>query len=142
MMDHTCEIGQYAITHVLGDKPGSSFVDIAVEPTRSTNMTVSWRRSAVSGGLWFISRSGLRCRRRSGGPGKLGNGSQHLQSVCEQDTQVLEMLLGQVRGQLSRSPRTAGRAGPYAHFETFSRWHEAADFRAATIRPLSEVVAA
>src|SRR5216684_1945174 len=66
------EISQHAVTEILGNKaagagdylgatavigaddvaqlPGSSRADNAVEPTRSANMTVSWRRSA-SGAL-------------------------------------------------------------------------------------------
>ena len=62
------EIGQHAVAHILGDEPtgpsyclgaatvigptisrmssGSRRAESAVEPTRSTNMTVSWRRSA------------------------------------------------------------------------------------------------
>ena len=64
------EIGQHAIAHEFGDEAviacdrartgvligamtlrmssGSSRADSAVEPTRSENMTVSWRRSAAS----------------------------------------------------------------------------------------------
>ena len=66
------EIGEHAVAHVLGDKPaaapdhlgdaavigadhraqilGSSRADSAVEPTRSQNMIVSWRRSARRAG--------------------------------------------------------------------------------------------
>ena len=65
------EIGQHAVAHVFGDEAavrsdrdprsnggrratisrmssGSSRAAIAVEPTRSQNITVSWRRSAAS----------------------------------------------------------------------------------------------
>ena len=66
------EINQHAVTHVFGDKPaeaahgvgdstadsaemtsrrssGSMRAESAVEPTRSQNITVTWRRSASRG---------------------------------------------------------------------------------------------
>ena len=88
------EIGQHAVAHELGDvaveardlagdarpgrrgspracPPGRAGVESAVEPTRSTNMTVSWRRSAWDGpaGTRRGAASLLdphRCERRAG----------------------------------------------------------------------------
>jgi hypothetical protein len=52
----------------------------------------------VSGRRWS---AGLRCRWRSYGPGKLGNGSEHLAAIAERNFQVFEVLVGQMRGKTS-----------------------------------------
>ena len=65
----------------------------AVEPTRSENITVTWRRSAVS---WASAPFGRRFRCCGRGPLKFADGREHLPSMPEGDTEVLQILIGQV----------------------------------------------
>ena len=68
--------------------------DSAVEPTKSENITVTWRRSAVPLGAWLAARlSGDRCVR---GSDKLRNRPQHLPPMPERDTKLFKVLIGQV----------------------------------------------
>ena len=110
------EIGEHAVAHVsrddaliapddLGDAgvigapspaaclPDPSRAERAVEPTRSQNITVSWRRSASIPPHWFgrlflpaAARASIEFR----------DGAQHLAAMPEQDAEILEILLGQI----------------------------------------------
>ena len=63
-------------------------VDIAVEPTRSENITVTWRRSAVSCGFGLGGNAGS---------GMISsNRRQHLSPMPERDAKVLKVLVGQM----------------------------------------------
>ncbi len=67
---------------VRADPPGHNRVDSAVEPTRSQNITVSWRRSASAG----AGASGGR-RRHGGHRGsECGNGVKQLAPVADRGT--------------------------------------------------------
>ena len=72
---------------------GSMRAESAVEPTRSENITVTWRRSAVS---WRLRLGKCRLRRCRNGTGKLGNRTQHLPPMPERDTKLFQVLIGQV----------------------------------------------
>ena len=73
---------------------GSMRAESAVEPTRSENITVTWRRSAVSWVFGSVAVVGPAwCRRRAG---KLADGREHLPAMPEQDADVLEVLIGQM----------------------------------------------
>ena len=72
---------------------GSMRAESAVEPTRSENITVTWRRSAVSLGFELSQR---RLRRCLDGTYKLRDRRQHLSSMAEQDADLLKVLVGQV----------------------------------------------
>ena len=62
----------------------------AVEPTRSENITATWRRSAVSCGCWFR----LSCAPK---PHWKARGSREAFSTClRRDPEVFKMLIGQV----------------------------------------------
>ena len=73
---------------------GSMRAESAVEPTRSENIN---RDLATLGGvlrLWLGSGGGSRrCWSRAG---HLGDGSQHLSAVPEQNADVLQVLIGQM----------------------------------------------
>ena len=72
---------------------GSMRADSAVEPTKSENITVTWRRSAVS---WGFGSVDLGCNEVSSGTCKLGDCRQHLPPMPEQDADVLKILIGQM----------------------------------------------
>jgi hypothetical protein len=72
---------------------GSSLTDSAVEPTKSQNMTVSWRRSALSCAGGRSGRRGLRGRWTRAA--ELPNCNQHPTAVAERlNAKVLEVLVG------------------------------------------------
>ena len=77
---------------------GSMRAASAVEPTRSENITVTWRRSAVSCGLrlgrWQLQR---RCRMCLLDAPQLGNGAKHLTPMTERrNANLFEVLIGQI----------------------------------------------
>ena len=66
---------------------GSMRAESAVEPTRSENITVTWRRSAVSCGSGSVS-----CGRAAVRPetaAKLARSPQHLSAMAERRRRVL-----------------------------------------------------
>jgi hypothetical protein len=73
---------------------GSIRAESAVDPTRSENITVTWRRSAVSRafGSFALSVFGA----SGGAPGKLCDSRQHYPPMPEEDADVLEVLIGQM----------------------------------------------
>jgi hypothetical protein len=68
---------------------GSRRADSAVEPTRSQNITDTWR-SAFAARQRFVSFGGFK-----GGRIKVGDGAQDL-TMLQQNTEVLEVLLGEI----------------------------------------------
>ena len=75
---------------------GSMRAESAVEPTRSENITVTWRRSAVSWRLRLRPGGGLRCC--GGCACQLANGREHFPPMPEQDADIFEVLIGQMSG--------------------------------------------
>ena len=76
---------------------GSMRAESAVEPTKSENITVTWRRSAASCAFGF----NRRLRRHRKGTGKLRNRFQQLLAMAERhDADVLEIVVGQPAQQL------------------------------------------
>ena len=71
---------------------GSMRADSAVEPTKSENITVTWRRSALSWGL------GSRCRLSVAGvasrSAKFGYRAQQFASITQSNAQVFQVLIG------------------------------------------------
>src|SRR4029077_2310888 len=94
---------------------GSMRAESAVDPTRSENMTVTWRRSAVS--CVFGSERGAGSGVAGAAP-QVGDGSEHFSSMPEQDADVLEVLIGKMRKDrdvdavLSKSAGVLGQAEP------------------------------
>ena len=84
---------------------GSRLDESAVEPTRSQNITVSWRRSASGGhgrtALPLDSSPGSGWRRRAGITALLstqgGHRLQHFQAGAERQSELLEVLVGEFR---------------------------------------------
>ena len=73
---------------------GSMRAESAVEPTRSENITVTWRRSAVSWGFGSV-------RRRAAGvagaaPASSRDRAQHFPPMPERDADLFEVLIGQI----------------------------------------------
>ena len=76
---------------------GSIRAESAVEPTRSENITVTWRRSAVS--RTAAVRRVLRRHPQVGGSNRLqlSNGRKHLAAMAERcNADLFEVLIGQV----------------------------------------------
>ena len=61
----------------------------AVEPTKSENITVTWRRSAVSG---VFGSANAGCGKVGAAPGS----SAIARNIFERDTKLFEVLIGQV----------------------------------------------
>ena len=82
---------------------GSIRAESAVEPTRSQNITVTWRRSPVASGLRCDRRSGDRERRHWGNgrrcgcrPVEFGDLTQQLASMTERHPNVFEVLIREI----------------------------------------------
>src|SRR4249919_1384060 len=73
---------------------GSMRAESAVEPTRSLNMTVTWRRSANSWAFRSIPAAGSRVA--GGSAGKFANGGKYFSPMPERNTNVLEVLITQM----------------------------------------------
>ena len=72
---------------------GSMRADSAVEPTKSENITVTWRRSALS---WRLSRSlarpcGLMCL--AGSATEFCDCAQKFPPVAERDAEIFQVLI-------------------------------------------------
>ena len=63
----------------------------AVEPTKSENITVTWRRSAVSWGFGSISGAAGR-----GSASKLADRAQYFAAITKDNADLFEVLIGQV----------------------------------------------
>ena len=74
---------------------GSMRAESAVEPTRSENITVTWRRSAASWGCGSVRAQADGDAGRST-PVKLGNRRKHLAPMAERDAKLFEVLIGQI----------------------------------------------
>src|SRR5271169_6106917 len=72
---------------------GSSRAEIAVEPTRSQNITVSWRRSAASG-FGAGSAAGRSAAGRPADSSRIARNS-FLPSIAEDDAEFLQVLVGE-----------------------------------------------
>ena len=94
---------------------GSSRADIAVEPTRSQNITVSWRRSAASG---FGAGRGRPILDRLDHD-ELPDRAQHFPAVAEDDAEFLQVLVGRlgkhrdIDAILGEAPSVFGHAEPF-----------------------------
>ena len=76
---------------------GSMRAESAVEPTRSENITVTWRRSAVSCGLRLGSRSGgLRCAGLAPASSLIARRALSADAQAS-DADLFEVLIGQIR---------------------------------------------
>ena len=73
---------------------GSMRVDSAVEPTKSENITVTWRRSAVSRAFGSAPAAGSVVTGVA--PPRLADGREHFPPMPKQDADVLEILIGQM----------------------------------------------
>ena len=71
---------------------GSMRAESAVEPTRSENITVTWRRSAAS---WDAGSAAVAHGRRRG-RAKFADRAQQLPAITEDDAEVFQVLIGQV----------------------------------------------
>src|SRR5262249_32260477 len=75
---------------------GSSRAESAVEPTRSQNISVSWRRWAVSCEAGAAMTGGLGPGGRGSGR-KLGNRTQHSAAISQcSDTKIFQVLIAEV----------------------------------------------
>jgi hypothetical protein len=132
------EVSQHPVAHVLRHEPvepgdrlrdalvigadygtqifGSSLVESAVEPTRSVNMTVSWRRSASSR---RVGSADQKSRYGSRGVAEIADRTQHFQPTPERNAKIFEVLVGQVGENgninvvLDEPLRVLGHAEPF-----------------------------
>ena len=74
----------------------------AVEPTKSENDTLTCRRSAVSRAFGSFALSVFRRFRRC--PGKLCDGRQHYPPMPEQDADIFEVVISQMRECAKQRP--------------------------------------
>ena len=110
-----CLIGRNQLAQVFGvHRPES-----AVEPTRSENMTVTWRRSAESCGCGAMGCRRLSLRRPRLDAFKVGNRAQHFAPITEKDTQLLQILIGQV-GKDEKSTRFSTKRCVYSDMPSAS----------------------
>src|SRR5215472_15033143 len=75
---------------------GSSLADSAVEPTRSQNITVSWRRSASSRRVGSVATGAEGAASATEAPPRLRIARNIFNRCPERNAKVFEMLIGQV----------------------------------------------
>ena len=106
---------------------GSIRAESAVEPTRSENITVTWRRSAVSTGCDVAGgAAATKARGRSFQRPEVGNGAKQFAAMPERrNANLFEVLIGQVsedREDQYRSRQSAARTRTCRAFRASPRF--------------------
>src|SRR5215467_12058919 len=98
---------------------GSRRADSAVEPTRSQNMTVSWRRSASSRRGDSVATGAEGCRYGNRSIAEIADRPQHFAAIAEQNPHFFQILICKVRKDAQVNAVFDETLGVLGHAEFF-----------------------
>jgi len=98
---------------------GSSLADSAVEPTRSQNITVSWRRSASSRRGDSVATGAEGCRYGNRSIAESADRPQHFATIAEQNPHFFQVLVCEVRKDAEVNAIFDETLGALGHAEFF-----------------------